>query len=178
MTDEQLLELAAGCGFDHVGMLNVSALKFEPAVRDMCSADRCRNYGRCWTCPPHCGSLEEFSARAARYQRGILVQTTAQLEDDYDFDSMMEGERLQHQRFRALCAKVRDRFPGCMPLSAGGCRICERCTCPDAPCLFPELAVPSMEASGLNVTETCMASGILYYYGPRTITFTCCILTD
>ncbi len=178
MTDEQLLELAAGCGFDHVGMLNVPALKFEPAVRDMCAADKCRSYGKCWTCPPHCGTLEDFAARAAQYHRGVIVQTTGQLEDDYDVETMMAAEVLQKERFRALTEQMRAVFPGCMPLSAGACSVCKTCACPDAPCRFPELAIPSMEASGLNVSATCAASDISYYYGPRTITYTCCILTD
>ncbi len=50
MTDQELLDLAARCGFDHVGPMNVEVMRFEPAVRDMCAADRCRSYGRCWTC--------------------------------------------------------------------------------------------------------------------------------
>lgn len=178
MTDQQLLELAAGFGFDHVEMLNVSALEFNPAVRDMCAADRCHSYGKCWTCPPHCGTLEEFAAKASTYHRGIIVQSTGQMEDDYDFETMVDTETLQHERFRDFTAKVREVYPNCMPLSAGACRICKQCACPDKPCRFPELAIPSMEASGLNVSKTCEDSGIGYYYGPKTITFTCCILTD
>ena len=91
---------------------------------------------------------------------------------------MMDTEAIQHERFRDFTAKMREIYPGCMPLSAGACRICKPCTCPDEPCRFPELAIPSMEASGLNVSKTCEDSGIGYYYGPRTITFTCCILID
>lgn len=178
MTDQQLLELAAGCGFDHVGMLNVPALKFEPAVRDMCAADKCRSYGRSWTCPPHCGTLEEFAAKAAAYRRGVIVQSTGQMEDDYDVETMMDTEAVQQERFQDLIAKVREAYPGCMPLAAGACRLCDRCACPDEPCRFPERAFPSMEASGLNVSRTCEDSGVRYYYGPRTITFTCCILVD
>ena len=50
MTDQELLDLAARCGFDHSGALNTGALDFNPAVRDMCAADRCHSYGKCWTC--------------------------------------------------------------------------------------------------------------------------------
>ena len=178
MTDQELLELARDCGFDHVGMLNIPSLKFEPAVRDMCAADRCHSYGRSWSCPPHCGTLEEFAARASAYHRGIIVQSTGQMEDDYDFETMMDTEKLQHERFRELTDRMRSIYPGCMPLSAGACRICEKCTCPEEPCRFPDLAIPSMEASGLVVSKTCEDSGVSYYYGPGTITFTCCILTD
>ena len=178
MTDQQLLELAANCGFDHVGMLNVPALEFNPAVRDMCAADRCHSYGKCWTCPPHCGTLEDFAAKAATYHRGIIVQSTGQMDDDFDFETMMGTEALQHERFRALATKIRELYPDCLPLSAGACRICKSCACPDEPCRFPELAIPSMEASGLNVSKTCLDSGVDYYYGPKTISFTGCVLTD
>lgn len=178
MTDQQLLALASGFGFDHVGMLNIPALEFEPGVREMCAADRCNNYGRCWTCPPYCGTLEEFAARAAAYRRGIIVQSTRQMEDDYDVETMLDTEAVQQERFLELTAKVRELYPGCMPLAAGACRVCGKCACPDGPCRFPERAIPSMEASGLNVSKTCETSGVKYYYGPRTITFTCCILVD
>ena len=36
----------------------------------------------------------------------------------------------------------------------------------------------SMEAFGLLVSEVCTKNGLSYYYGPKTITFTACILTD
>ena len=62
------------------------------------------------------------------------------------------------------------------PLSSGGCGICEKCTYPDAPCRFPDRAFPSMEACGLVVNDVCKASGIPYNYGPRTMTFTGCVL--
>ena len=35
-----------------------------------------------------------------------------------------------------------------------------------------------MEACGLFVSKVCEDSGMRYYYGPRTITFSCCVLTD
>lgn len=178
MTDEQLLEVAAGCGFDHVGPLNVAALEFIPAVRDMCSADKCRNYGRCWTCPPHCGTLEEIAAKAALFHRGVLVQSTGQMEDDYDVETMMETEELQKNRFLRLVEEIRTAYPDCLPMSAGACTVCPKCACPDEPCRFPHLAIPSMEAYGLLVSKVCEDSGLKYYYGPQTITFTCCILTD
>ena len=33
MTDQELLDLATACGFEHVGLLNMSCLEFNPAVR-------------------------------------------------------------------------------------------------------------------------------------------------
>lgn len=178
MTNEELLTLAKSCGFDHVGMLNVAALEFNPAVRDMCAADRCRSYGRSWTCPPGCGTLEEISRRAAAYRRGVLLQSTGELEDDFDIETMMDTEKRQKERFMAFVELVRDLHPDCLPMSSGACTICPICTYPDAPCRLPHLAIPSMEAYGLVVSQVCEDSGLPYYYGPRTMTYTSCVLID
>lgn len=178
MNNEELLTLATQCGFDHVGELNVSALEFNPAVRDMCAADRCQSYGRCWSCPPGCGTLEEIAAKAAAYRRGVLLQSTGEMEDDFDVETMLDTEKLQKARFRDFVAKVREVYPHCLPMASGTCTICPTCTYPDAPCRFPKLAIPSMEAYGLVVSQVCEASGLPYYYGPKTITYTSCILID
>lgn len=173
---------AAGPAFEgaqiRYGMINMEKLDFLPAVRDMCAADLCHLYGRCWTCPPHCGTLQEAAAKASTYHRGLLVQSTGCLEDDFDIDSISETEQLQKDRFMQLVTALRVNDPNCLPMSSGGCTMCDICTCPDAPCRFPDLAIPSMEAYGLLVSQVCADSGLNYYYGPRTITFTACILID
>ena len=178
MTNEELLDLASACGFDHAGDLNAAALEFDPAVREMCAADRCQSYGRRWSCPPGCGTLEEIAARAAAYGRGILLQSTGQMEDDFDVETMFDTEKLHKERFHAFAARVREEYPNCLPMAAGACTACPECTYPDAPCRFPHLSVPSMEAYGLVVSKVCADSGLPYYYGPRTITYTSCVLID
>lgn len=178
MTNEELLKLAENCGFDHVGMLNVPALEFNPAVRDMCAAGRCGMYGHCWTCPPGCGTLEEISEKAAAYKRGVLLQTTGQLEDDFDVETMMDAEKIQKEHFKAFVTKLREVYPNCLPMSSGACTMCPTCTYPDEPCRAPHLAIPSMEAYGLVVSKTCEDSGMKYYYGPLTITYSGCVLVD
>ena len=50
-TDE-LVKEAKEIGFSQAGELNLSALVFMPEVRDMCTADRCRQFGKNWRCPP------------------------------------------------------------------------------------------------------------------------------
>lgn len=178
MNEQELLEFAAQCGFDHAGALNVSALDFNPAVRDMCAADRCRSYGRCWTCPPGCGTLEEIAEKAAAYRRGVLLQSTGELEDDFDIETMMDTEKLHKERFTAFVAGVRKAHPNCLPMSSGACGVCGECTYPGAPCRFPHLAVPSMEAYGLVVSQVCESSGLPYYYGSKTMTYTACVLVE
>lgn len=178
MTQQELLELAEEIGFSHAGELNVAELEFLPEVREMCAAGRCHAYGTRWTCPPACGTLEEAAAHAARYRRGVLLQSTAELEDDFDVETMQETERLHQKRFMAFADRVRAVYPDCLPMGSGTCTVCETCTYPDAPCRFPQKAIPSMEAYGLWVSKVCEQSGIKYYYGPKTITYSACVLID
>lgn len=178
MTMEELLALGRLYGFEHVGELNLTALEFDPRVREMCAADRCHLYGKCWTCPPHCGTLEEIEEKVRRYSRGILVQSTGRMEDDFDYEAIEATLRRQQRQFHNLTSVIRRSHPGCLPMTSGGCSICRVCTCPQEPCRFPEKAMPSMEACGLLVSKVCLDSGLGYNYGPRTITFTACVLVD
>ena len=123
-------------GFEHVGPLPVQALECLPEVREMCAADRCHAYGRRWTCPPGCGTLEDCARRLAGYRSGLLVQSTGRLEDDFDAETMLETERIHKERFAALAAEARRSAPDCLPLGAGTCTLCPECTYPDRPCRF------------------------------------------
>lgn len=177
-TTQEILNMAIDCGFTNVGELKMSALEFLPAVRDMCAADRCRKYGTCWTCPPGCGTLEEVTAKASQYSRGVLLQTTAELEDDFDIEAMQQAEQNQKASFMVFVEKLRREYPNCLPMATGGCTICPQCTFPNAPCRFPDKAIPSMEAYGLLVSKVCEKSNLAYYYGPKTLTYTSCVLID
>lgn len=179
MDVKQLLNYAiAECEFSTAAPLNVEMLEFMPEVREMCAADRCKSYGRSWVCPPACGTLDEITKKAKQYPAGILVQSVGSLEDEFDIETMMEIEQLQKARFKKLVAYVREQQPGCLPMAAGTCTICGSCTYPEAPCRFPELAIPSMEAYGLFVSKVCKESGMKYYYGVNTISYTSCILLN
>ena len=70
----------------------------------------------------------------------------------------------------------RTEDPDCLPMGAGGCNICKKCTYPDEPCRFPDKAFTSMEAYGLFVAAECKKAGLEYNYGPNTLTYSSCIL--
>jgi predicted metal-binding protein len=173
---ETLLTLARQIGFTHVGEVNCSALIPSPEVRAMCAADRCKMYDRSWSCPPACGSLDTASQRLSRCTQGILVQSTTVMADDFDLTAIRQGEELHKRRFDTLARQAKQLFPRCIPLAAGTCTRCKKCTYPDRPCRFPERRYSSMEAWGLLVSKVCEASGLPYYYGSKTMTYTACIL--
>lgn len=169
-------KMAEEYGFTNHGIFLAEEMKFMPEVRQMCEANRCGKYGKCWTCPPAIESLEEITASVKNYNWGILLQTTAYMEDEFDAETMMEARDLQKKRFLRYCKRLREESIDCFPMSSAGCDICSVCTYPNQACRHPELAVPSMEAYGLLVTDVCKIASILYYYGKNTITFSSCVL--
>ena len=173
---EELIRLALELGFSHAAPLDASKLRALPEVREMCASGRCRRYGKSWSCPPACGSIEETAARMRAYEGGVLVQTTARLEDDFDYETMRRAQEEHKKHFLDLARQARILHPGCLPLTAGSCTICRSCTYPDRPCRFPDKMLSSMEAYGLLVSEVCRDAGLLYYYGPGTLTYSSCIL--
>ena len=172
---QKWIALALEAGFSQAADLDPQTLNPRADVRAMCAADKCGAYGKNHTCPPHCGSLEECAAQLRRYQRGILVQTVGQLEKDIDTRGYRRTEQRHLEAFSRLCRQLRQEHPHALCLGTGGCRVCKTCAYPE-PCRFPEQAVSSMEAYGLFVTQVCRDANVPYHHGPRTITYTACIL--
>lgn len=172
------IKLALDLGFEAATELNAESLRAMPEVRAMCASDRCSVFGTRWACPPGCGSLENCRKRMESYATGVLVQTVGKIEDSFDAEGIAEANRIHGKRFRLLTRMVRAAQPDCLPLSAGTCTRCEVCTYPDKPCRFPKKMFSSMEAYGLLVSDVCKESGMPYYRGPGTITFTSCILLE
>ena len=87
----------------------------------------------------------------------------------------METEKKHRTSLQRFAKEIRAAYPDALCLGSGACWICENCAYPE-PCRFPELAVSSMEAYGLFVTQVCRDNHLNYYYGPKTITYTACVL--
>lgn len=172
---ERWIETAKKCGFTHAAALNMEALIPMPEIREACAADRCRAYGKNWTCPPHCGTLEECGQRLKRYSRGILLQTVGTTEKRIDTRAYARTEQTHNAAFYRFVEEIRKVQPEALCLGAGGCRICGSCAWPEA-CRFPEKACASMEAYGLFVSKVCQESGLDYYYGEKTVAYCACVL--
>jgi predicted metal-binding protein len=175
---EKLADTAKDSGFTHYAPLDVSTLDFMQEIRDMCNADKCRNYNTSWSCPPACVSLEEMRDRVKGYETGILVQTVGELEDSLDWDGIQATGERHKENFKRMRAALDKKPLSVLALGAGKCNICEECTYPDSPCLFPEKMEVSMEASGLFVSKVCTDNNLAYNYGPERIAFTSCFLVE
>lgn len=117
MKDKQLAACAQAAGFTHWASLDVRTLASRQEVRDMCAANTCGQYGRRWSCPPGCGSLEECAKKLAGMGCGILVQTVGEIEDSFNFDAMRKIEEAHKARFLQMYNAI--RASGCDVLGAG-----------------------------------------------------------
>lgn len=176
MTYEKLAELAGAAGFTNWSALDVNTIELKTEVRDMCAVNTCGMYGKRWSCPPGCGTLEECAQRLKGRTMGILVQTVGEIEDSFDFEAMMEIEAEHKVHFKAMYAALREAGADVLAVGSGCCTSCRDCTYPDAPCRFPDKLVSSMEAYGMVVNEICKANGLAYNYGPERMAYTSCFL--
>lgn len=175
MTEQYWIDQALALGFTVAVPLKTDTLTPREDVRDMCATDKCRAYGKNWTCPPHCGTLAECEAKIKQYSHGLLLQTVGQMDKMIDSKAYRRTEQCFLESFHHFSALIRNTHSDALCLGAGGCRICKTCAWPD-PCRFPEKACSSMEGYGLFVTAICRDNGALYYHGEKTITYTACIL--
>ena len=172
---QQIVDLTRAQGFEFVATTTADRLEVREEVRAMCAADTCHAYGKSWSCPPAAGTLDDFRERIASYHNVVVFETVMELEDEFDFETMMEAEQEHKRRLEALVAEARG-VADCLPLGVGTCKICPECTYPDEPCRFPERQIVSMEAAGLVVSDVCNAAGIAYNHGSDHICYVSCIL--
>ena len=177
--DETLRETLASLGITRCGLVPVSEIVFSEAFRASCESNQCGQYGTNWTCPPGVGDASELIVRAQRYSFGLVIQTVWPLEDMFDFDGMMAGQRKHTDLFREAAARVFPLLPlgEKLALCAGACPVCETCTYPSgAPCRFPDKAMASLEAYGVDVAALISRAGLSYSNGPNTVSYVGLIL--
>ena len=100
---------ARALGFSHAAPLDTAKLSAREDVRAMCAANTCRAYGKNWTCPPHCGTLEDCEYQMRQYSRGILLQTVGITRKAVDTKAYRETERQHLRQFYALSAAVKGK---------------------------------------------------------------------
>lgn len=172
MKKDSIEQLAISCGAKNAGWVDIHKdVVFSAMFRDLCAANSCGQYGMCHMCPPDIGDIHELIRLAQQYDRGLLYQTVGTLEDSFDIEGMLEAGK-QHN---ACASRIRDELAGergLLHLSSGGCRMCERCTKRDGkPCVYPELALSSLEAYGVDVYNTARNAGLKYHHGANTVTY-------
>lgn len=152
---------------------------YHTELRGPCEKNSCGNYGKCWTCPPLVGSAEDCVAKALRYPHLIVFQMISSLEDSFDYEGMMRGQKKFKDAFQAVAEDARKTFREPLILGAGGCRLCPECAAKEGePCRHPEQALASLESYCIQVSQLAPLAGMKYINGQNTVTYFGAVFLD
>ena len=96
------------------------------------------------------------------------------MEDSYDFEGMTKAADIHDGVFGKILEYIRSNedLPKVFPLNAGACKVCKDCTYPSGkPCRFPDKAVASVEAYGIDVNALLGLCNIPYNNGTATVSY-------
>jgi predicted metal-binding protein len=168
----RLKETALACGAKQAVWLDdIQVIVFDSSFRRQCEQNACGQYGLCHMCPPDIGEIDRLIKQARSYGCGLLYQTVFRIEDSFDIEGMLEAA----QKHNDCAAEIREALqdvPGLMHLSAGACRMCNQCSkVYGLTCTFPDKAISSLEAYGVDVCRSAVNAGMAYNNGPNTVTY-------
>lgn len=170
---EKMIAEALSLGAFKANVIEAKEIKTDKVFRNMCASNSCGMYGKCYMCPPDVGEIDELMAQVGEYDYALVYQTVTELEDSFDFEGMVKAKKKTYPLAQSLRKVFADmNITKVIHLGAGGCGVCETCAKrEEEPCRFPEKAMPSLEAYGVNVSELAKASGMKYINGQDTVTY-------
>ena len=165
--------LAVSLGIDRAEMIGAEQIVMDRRFREQCASNACGVYGKCWMCPPNVGDIDALMEEARGYASALLYQSIHQLEDSFDYEGMVEGGRRHSMLSSRLDQALKSAgYSGFLHLSKGGCGVCATCAkIENKPCRFPEKALASLEAYGVNVSATVKHTSMKYINGVNTVTY-------
>lgn len=158
--------------FSKVSEINVSDICFEPSLIELCKQNQCGNYGKCYTCPPLIGNIENLVSKAKSFRNAIVFQKVYKIEDSFDIEGMDEAIKDFTKIVQSVNTICKSEPYDLLVLGAGGCRLCQKCGAIDGiECRFPSNVVPSLESYGINVSKLAQICGMNYINGQNTVTY-------
>ena len=155
--------------------IHVSSFVLQSGLRLLCEKNHCGRYAKNYTCPPHVGDIDVLMDKIKSASDAVVWQNVYALEDSLDFEGMMEAQNDHNERAIEISKKLAaiyessDRF---LVLTAGGCCLCKPCAAvTNQSCRNPQLALSSLEAYGVNVSQIGEVSGLKYINGINTVTY-------
>ena len=176
---DTVLKKALELGAYKASIIDAKKLVLDAYFREMCKSNACGKYGKCYQCPPYVGEIEDLINHVRSYSYALVYQTVYSLEDSYDFEGMIEAGNKHNNLTQTLNDYVKVNFSDMkfLHLGAGGCRICKTCAVLiNEPCRFPDKAISSLEAYGINVSKLAESADMNYINGKDTVTYFSIIL--
>lgn len=174
-----LVEDAVVLNAKHAAIAEVTEIRFNEDFRKLCEQNSCGSYNKNWMCPPSVGPITELRERVLCFKQGLLFQTVHPIESPLDWEDMLEGAVNHTKIFRKIleCMENNYNFKSILPLNAGPCTYCPKCAyLMGEACRFPDKAVSSVEANGIDVMALVKAHGIPYSNGKNTVSYVVLIL--
>lgn len=179
MVQKNLVKEVLDLGARNAAIVEVANIPFNADFRKQCEQNACGAYNKNWMCPPAVGPVHDLIKRAIGFKQGLLLQTVHQLEDSYDWEGMLKGQADHEKVFREILeyVKNRDISAEVLPLSAGPCLHCAKCAyLSGKECYFPDKALSSVEAYGIDVMALLKSCSIPYSNGQNTVSYVGLIL--
>ena len=140
-----LIDKAVELGASEAKIIDTGAVVFDPRSFLKCRFG-CNRWGRYWTCPPHMGiSFETFREAFDKYTKGIIIKSTDPKKSQKITLEIEKQAMTAYQYMHAFALVL--------------CVWCEECSYP-APCRFPHMARPSMDAYGIDIGKTVETIGM------------------
>jgi len=190
---KHLGDLALELGVSNARVIDAKAVVVDERTRLKCQVPVCDDYGVNLMCPPNVMSVVEFAGIISKYRSVLLLQLNCHI--PRDMKSMIEREtgplsnlyqnktfitsyqksftrarkRLHEIVHKIESAAFEKGFIFAAGFIAGSCRLCTECVTPDSdePCRYPFQARPSMEAMGIDVTQTAANAGLPFDTSPK-----------
>jgi len=145
-------------------VISPSEIVFEERVRLACF--KCMRYGVNHTCPPRLAPLD-YRKVISEYEHALLVWCLMEYDENTMDEVRRESTLLLH---RALLQAEKYFWDRDNPLATsfigGSCKLCAQGCAKDA-CRQPRLARIPVEATGINVIETCRRKGMTISFPPN-----------
>lgn len=151
-------------------------IPFNEKATAYCSANLCGRYAKTWSCPPAVGDYNTLKAKALSFKNAFVFTNKGMIEDINDEAAINKLREETMDILFDVIQKLKSNNIPHLALGCGSCSYCKECTYPDAPCRFPEKAIPPMEAYGVDVAELCKKTGMTYMAENNEVTFFCMVL--
>lgn len=169
-----LKSLLKGYNLTEYKLFDPHEIKITISVRAMCEQNSCGQYGKNYMCPPYTKDIDDCEKEIYSFDDALLFTKAYPKKSSFDMESLMEAAI----DFGKTIQKMKEDLPEKHPdkdflfLGAGGCPVCKKCACIDnEQCRFPEKAVSSVEANGIEVIQLCRDLGLKYNNGQNTVTY-------
>ncbi|MBE9545858.1 MAG: DUF2284 domain-containing protein [Proteobacteria bacterium] len=174
------------CISEFTGQLEIeTCLEFSPEIlvpeqriRELCSEDKCGNFGKHYMCPPYVGSIEEHTDRLERYKNGILLQYSRPLKVNKGRKGAEKAKVDFHHKILQLEDFLRSKgIKDVWGMIGGSCGLCDECKAGfNEPCPYPDKARMSLESIAVDVLALLDRFGLDNKFYPDRITWTGCML--